>query len=176
MTLHDAPFRQLFKEAFELRPCLHYWAIAKPICRTREKDWDALVQSTSESSFSLIQILTLVLWASWRELKEQVQNIPCPEKCAEELCPKCLLVLWMSKHELIWYSVKVLGPECHKSQEPITRSVHLHCIREPTHAQTELFLDVFPANVCLCCGPHIPEITLKKMATKVKSCILHPFS
>ena len=29
--------------------------------------------------------------------------------------------------------------------EPITRSVHLHCIREPTNAQTELFLDMcFP--------------------------------
>ena len=32
-----------------------------------------------------------------------------------------------------------------QDQEPITRSVHLHCIREPTHAQTELFLDMcFP--------------------------------
>ena len=24
----------------------------------------------------------------------------CPEKFAEELCPKCLFVLWTSKHEL----------------------------------------------------------------------------
>ena len=24
-------------------------------------------------------------------------------------------------------------------QEPITRSVHLHCIRDPTYAQIELF-------------------------------------
>ena len=28
-------------------------------------------------------------------------------------------------------------------QELITRSVHLHCIREPTYAQTELFLDMY---------------------------------
>ena len=26
--------------------------------------------------------------------------IPCPEKCTEELCPKCLPVLWTSKHKL----------------------------------------------------------------------------
>ena len=31
---------------------------------------------------------------------ERTESIACPEKCAEELCPKCLLVLWMSKHEL----------------------------------------------------------------------------
>ena len=30
-------------------------------------------------------------------------------------------------------------------QEPITQSVHLHCVHDPTHAQTELFLDMcFP--------------------------------
>ena len=34
------------------------------------------------------------------ELEEQACYIACPEKCAEELCPKCLLVLWMSKHKL----------------------------------------------------------------------------
>ena len=75
---------------------------------------------------------------------------------------------------LIWYSVKVLGPECHKSQEPITRSIHLHCIREPTHAQTELFSDVFPANVCLHCGPHITEINTEKDGDQSE--VLHPSS
>ena len=38
-------------------------------------------------------VLLFVLWASWKELKEQACCITCPEKCAEELCPKCLLVL-----------------------------------------------------------------------------------
>ena len=28
-------------------------------------------------------------------------------------------------------------------QEPITRSVHLHCIRDQTYAQIELFLEMF---------------------------------
>ena len=42
----------------------------------------------SESSVFLVQLLTvLVLWASWKELKEQVCYIACSEKCAEELCP-----------------------------------------------------------------------------------------
>ena len=40
--------------------------------------------------FSLSNFLSLlVLWASWKELKEQARFIACPEKCAEELCPKC---------------------------------------------------------------------------------------
>ena len=39
----------------------------------------------------------LVLWASWKELKEQACYIACPEKCADELCPNFFLVLWMSK-------------------------------------------------------------------------------
>ena len=47
--------------------------------------------------FSLLTLL--LLWASWKELKEQCFTA-CPEKYAEELCPKCLLVLWMTKHEL----------------------------------------------------------------------------
>ena len=39
----------------------------------------------------LAPLLTLlVLWATWKELKEQVCYISCPEKCAQELCPKCL--------------------------------------------------------------------------------------
>ena len=38
---------------------------------------------------SLVPLLTLVvLWASWKELKEQACYIACPEKYAEELCPK----------------------------------------------------------------------------------------
>ena len=41
------------------------------------------------------------------------------------------------------------------NQEPTARSVHLHGIRDPTYAQIELFLDVFPANFCLHCGPHV---------------------
>ena len=45
-----------------------------------------------------------------------------------------------------------------RKQGPITRSVHLHCIRDPTYAQIELFLDVFPANFCLHCGPYMTEI------------------
>ena len=52
----------------------------------KKKDWDALVQWASESSFSLVPLLTvLVLWASCKELKvKQVCYIACPEKCAEE--------------------------------------------------------------------------------------------
>ena len=61
----------------------------------------SLIQWASESSVFLVQLLTLlVLWASWKELKEQAWFITCPEKCAKELCPKCLLVLWMSEQEL----------------------------------------------------------------------------
>ena len=50
----------------------------------------------------LVQLLTLlILWASWKELKEQVCYIAHPEKCAEELCPKGLLVQRTSiQHEL----------------------------------------------------------------------------
>ena len=45
--------------------------------------WDALVQGASESSVFLVQLLTLlVLWASWKELKETVCYVACPEKCA----------------------------------------------------------------------------------------------
>ena len=68
-----------------------------------------------ESSVFLVRLLTplrvlsdkscpLGKLASWKELKEQVCYIVCPEKCAVELCPKCLLVLWTSKHELaLWH-------------------------------------------------------------------------
>ena len=36
----------------------------------------------SESSVSLVPLLTLVvLWASWKELKEQAWFITCPEMC-----------------------------------------------------------------------------------------------
>ena len=38
-------------------------------------------------------------------------------------------------------------------QELISRSVHLHCIRDPTYAQIELFLEM-----CLHCGPYMTEI------------------
>ena len=31
---------------------------------------------------------------------ERTESIACPEKCAEELCTKCSLVLWTSEHEL----------------------------------------------------------------------------
>ena len=70
--------------------------------RVRRNNRDALVQWASESSVFLVQLLTLLfLWASWKELKEQVCYATCPEKkCAEELCPKCLLVVWMSKPKL----------------------------------------------------------------------------
>ena len=56
----------------------------------------------------------------------------------------------------------------------ITRSVHLHCIREPNHAQTELFLDMFPANICLRCGPHITEINAEKSGDQSE--VPHPSS
>ena len=67
---------------------------------------------------------------------------------------------------------------CHKeaywtpNQEPITRSVHLHCIHDPTYAHIELFLE-------MCCPRAVriwPKSTLKKMAAKAKSRILRPFS
>ena len=65
----------------------------------KKKDWDAFVQWVF--SVFLVQLPTLpVRWASWKELKGQAYFIACPERCAEELCPKCLLVLWMSKHKL----------------------------------------------------------------------------
>ena len=44
--------------------------------------------------------LTISLVCRRKELKEQACFMTCPETCAEELCPKCLLVLWMSKHKL----------------------------------------------------------------------------
>ena len=44
------------------------------------------------------------------------------------------------------------------NQEPITWGVHLHCIRDPTYAQIQLFLDVFPANFC----SYMPEINAEK--------------
>ena len=47
-------------------------------------------------------------------------------------------------------------------QEPITWSVHLHCIRDPAYAQIELFLDVFPVNFCLHCGLYMSEINAEK--------------
>ena len=31
---------------------------------------------------------------------ERTESIACPEKRVEELCPKCLPVLWTSKHKL----------------------------------------------------------------------------
>ena len=59
----------------------------------RKRDRAVLVQWANESSVFLVQLLSLlVLWASWKELKEQVRYITSPEKCTEELCPKCLLV------------------------------------------------------------------------------------
>ena len=70
--------------------------------RQEKQNQDPLVQCSSESCVSLVQLLTLlVLWASWKELKEQVCFMACPEKCVKGLlCPKCLLVLWTSKQEL----------------------------------------------------------------------------
>ena len=47
-------------------------------------------------------------------------------------------------------------------QEAITRSVHLHCIRDQTYAQIELFLDMFPANFCLHCGSYMTELNVEK--------------
>ena len=39
-----------------------------------------------------------------KKLKEQACFIACPANCAarnlQTVCPKCLLVLWMSKHKL----------------------------------------------------------------------------
>ena len=64
-----------------------------------------------------------------------------------------------------------------KHQEPITRSVHLHYICDPTYAQIELFLDMcFPRTSVSTAVRIWPNSTLKKVATKVKSCILRPFS
>ena len=48
------------------------------------------------------------------------------------------------------------------TKSPSPRRVHLHCIRDPTYSQIELFLDVFPANVCLHCGPYMTEINAEK--------------
>ena len=45
---------------------------------------------------------TCHVWASWKELKEQGCYIAFSEKCAEELCPKYLLVLWTGKLALAW--------------------------------------------------------------------------
>ena len=71
--------------------------------RARKTDWDP-TQSTcpvGKSSVFLVSLLTLLVhWASWKELKEQAHFISCPEKCAEELCLKCWLVLWTSEHKL----------------------------------------------------------------------------
>ena len=59
----------------------------------------------------------------------------------------------------------------------VTRSVHLHCIRNPTNSQIELFFrNVFPANFCLHCGPYMTQITLKNMATKARSAKRSPAS
>ena len=40
----------------------------------------------------------LIQWASWKELKEQACYVACPEKCAELLCPKCLVVQRTGNH------------------------------------------------------------------------------
>ena len=49
--------------------------------RVRRNNRDALVQWASESSVFLVQLLILLfLWASWKELKEQVCYAACPEK------------------------------------------------------------------------------------------------
>ena len=66
-------------------------------------------------------------------------------------------------------------------QEPITRSVHLHCIRDPTCAQTELFLEMCFPQTCLHCGPYMTEINAEKNVgqsakREAKSRILRPFS
>ena len=62
-------------------------------------------------------------------------------------------------------------------QEPITRSVHLHCIRDPTYAQTEVFLEMcFPRTSVSTAVRIWPKSTLKIMAAKAKSRILRPFS
>ena len=63
--------------------------------------------SSGQVTLFLVQLLTLLfLWESWKELKEQVCYIACPEKCAEELCPKCYLshrqnnLSWTSGHHV----------------------------------------------------------------------------
>ena len=48
-------------------------------CRARKKDWDAIVQWASESSMFVV-----VLWASWKEPKEQACFITCPETFLKE--------------------------------------------------------------------------------------------
>ena len=37
-------------------------------------------------------------------MKEQACYVACTEKCTEELCPKCLLVLWTSKNSHLSHS------------------------------------------------------------------------
>ena len=60
------------------------------------------LRCASESSVFLVQLLTLlVLWASWKELQEQVCFMACPERCAKELCPKwrevyMIKIIWLT--------------------------------------------------------------------------------
>ena len=68
------------------------------------------------------------------------------------------------------------GKDC-VCQEPINRSVHRHCICDPTYAQIELFLHMcFPRTSVSTAVRIWPNSTLKKVATKAKSRILRPFS
>ena len=46
-------------------------------------------------------------------------------------------------------------------QEPITGSVHLHCIRAPTYAQIDLFLDM--------CFPRTSVSTVARIRTEINA-------
>ena len=62
-------------------------------------------------------------------------------------------------------------------QEPITRSVHLHCIRDPTYAQTEVFLEMcFPRTSVSTAVRIWPKSTLKQMTAQARSEVPHPSS
>ena len=71
---------------------------------------------------------------------------------------------------------KLYKPRAYKWDLILRRSVHLHCIHDPPHAQIELFLEMcFPRTSVSTVVRIWPKSTLKKMASKVKSRILRPF-
>ena len=61
----------------------------------------------------------LIQWASWKELKEQVCYVACPEKCAQLLCPKCLAVQRRGKHKLT-----LLYRKRRTSEHRVIRTLH----------------------------------------------------
>ena len=95
-------------------------------------------------------------------------------------CVLCFLIIYDTYdntkvcqwQRIIWCNL--LNVKIKLYQEPITRSVHLHSIRDPTYAQVELiFRNDFCLNFCLHCSLYMTEI--QKMVTKAKFHILLPF-